>query len=107
MYVVRRIVHTKPGEARRVASMLHKQSQIFRDAGQRSEFKVYFNGGTLPGDINVVVLEWTEEALMSPMREGNDVPPEAVALVPEIMQFVESGRIEFMELLTSDKMMDV
>ncbi len=107
MYLVRRILHTKPGEARRVASMIHKQAQIYRDAGQRSEFKVYFNGGTLPGDTNVVVLEWTEEALMSPMREGNDIPQEALALGRAAFEFIESGRIEFMELLTPDKMMDV
>ena len=44
MYVLRRIFKTKPGEARRVASQLQKQGQIFHDAGQRSEIRVYFNG---------------------------------------------------------------
>ena len=107
MYLVRRIFNTKPGEARRVASMVHKQAQLYRDAGHRSEFKVYFNGGTLPGDTNVVVLEWTEEALMSPMREGNNLPQEALTLGRAALEFVESNRIEFMELLTPDKMMDV
>ena len=68
MYLVRRIFNTKPGEARRVASMIHKQAQMYRDAGHRSEFKVYFNGGTLPGETNVVVLEWTE---------GSDYVPDA------------------------------
>ena len=68
MYLVRRIFNTKPGEARKVASLVQKQAQIYHDAGQRSEFRVYFNGGTVPGENNVVVLEWTDEALMSPMR---------------------------------------
>ncbi len=107
MYLVRRIFNTKRGEARRVASLVHKQAQAYHDAGHRSEFKVYFNGGTVPGDTNVVVLEWTEEALMSPMRAGNDLPQEALTIGRQALEFVESSRIEFMELLTPDKMMDV
>ena len=107
MYLVRRIFNTKPGEARRVASMIHKQAQMYRDAGHRGEFKVYFNGGTLPGDTNVVVLEWTEEAIMSPMREGNNIPQEVLMAGRAALEYVESNRIEFMELLTPDKMMDV
>ena len=66
MYLVRRIFNTKPGAARQVASLVQKQAQIYHDAGHRSEFKVYFNPGTVPGEANVVVLEWTDEALMSP-----------------------------------------
>ena len=53
MYVLRRIFKTKPGEARRVASLLQKQAQAYHDAGQRSEFRVYFNGGTVPGETDV------------------------------------------------------
>lgn len=107
MYVLRRIFQTKPGEARRVASLLQKQAQIYRDAGQRSEFKVYFNGATVPGKRDVVVLEWTDEALMSPMRGGHQLPAEALALGAQIRPLVESNRIEFMELMTPDKMLEV
>lgn len=108
MYVLRRIFKTKqPGDARRVASMLQKQAQIYHDAGQRSEFKVYFNGGTVPGETGVVVLEWTDEALMSPMRGGHQLPAAALEVGGEIRQYVESNHIEFMELMTPDKMMDV
>ena len=32
MYVLRRIFKTKPGEARRVASLLQKQAQAYHDA---------------------------------------------------------------------------
>ena len=106
MYVLRRIFKTKPGEARRVASLLHRQAQIYHDAGQRSEFKVYFNGATVPGETDVVVLEWTDEALMSPMRGGHRLPPDALALGAQIRPLVESNRIEFMELMTPDKMLD-
>ena len=52
MYLVRRTFHTKPGEARRVASLVHKQASAYRDAGHRSEFRIYFNGGTVPGETN-------------------------------------------------------
>ncbi len=107
MYLVRRIFKTKPREARRVASLVHKQAQIYHDAGHRSEFKVYFNGGTVPGENDVVVLEWTDEALMSPMRGGNDLPQEALEVGAELRDLTEGSRIEFMELMTPDKMMDV
>ncbi len=107
MYLLRRIFKTKPGEARRVASLLQKQAQIFHDAGQRSEFKVYFNGATTPSEQNIVVLEWTDEALMSPMRGGHQLPPAAMEVGREIGPLVEGNHIEFMELMTPDKMLDV
>ena len=107
MYLVRRIFNTKPGVARQVASLVHKQAQIYHDAGHRSEFKVYFNPGTVPGENNVVVLEWTDEALMSPMRGGNEIPPEVYDVGAKVRELTESNRIEFMELMTPDKMMDV
>ena len=107
MYLVRRIYKTKAGEARRVASLVQKQAQLYHDAGHRSEFKVYFNGGTVPGENNVVVLEWTDEALMSPMRGGNDLPQAALQVGAQVREYIENQRIEFMELLTPDKAMDV
>ena len=107
MYLVRRTFHTKPGEARRVASLVHKQASAYRDAGHRSEFRIYFNGGTVPGETNVVVLDWTDEALMSPMREGNNLPREALAIGAQARELVESSHIEFLELMTPDKLMDV
>ena len=48
MYLLRRIWKCKPGEARRVASLVQKQATIYREAGQRSEFRVYFNGADNP-----------------------------------------------------------
>lgn len=108
MYVLRRIFRVKaPRDARRVASLLQKQAQIYHDAGQRSEFKVYFNGGTVPGEPGEVVLEWTDEALMSPLRGGHELPPSALEIGGQIRPLVESNRIEFMELMTPDKMLDV
>ena len=58
MYLIRRIYKTKPGESRKVASLVHKQATIYKEAGHRPEFRVSFNGYTLPGEPNVVFLEW-------------------------------------------------
>ena len=103
MYVVRRWYTTKPGEARRVATLVHKQAKAYRDAGQRSEFRVSYNGYTLPGEQNVVCLEWTDRSLETPTRGGHKLPAEALELGGEVRDLIESQRIEFLELLTPEK----
>ncbi|MDA1257248.1 MAG: hypothetical protein O3C10_05315 [Chloroflexi bacterium] len=103
MYLIRRIFNTKPGEARNVAVLLYKQAQAYHDAGQRSEFRVSYNGATLPGDQNIVVLEWTDDTIMSPSREGHKLPPEALELGGQIRPLIETQRIEFHELLSASQ----
>lgn len=103
MYVIRRWYKTKPGEARRVATLVHKQVTHYKNAGQRGEFRVSYNGYTLPGDQDVVCLEWTDDTLQSPTREGHVLPKEALAVGAEIRKLIESQRIEFLELLTPEK----
>ena len=103
MYLVRRWYKTKPGEARRVATLVHKQAEAYRDAGQRSEFRVSYNGYTLPGEQDVVCLEWTDSSLETPTRKGHTLPAAALELGAEVRKLIESQRIEFMELLTEDK----
>ena len=103
MYVLRRIYKTKPGQALRVATLVQKQGQIYHDAGQRGEFRVSFNGGTMPGEQDTVCLEWTDEKIESPYRGDNKLPAAALELGPQVRELVESQRIEFMELLTPDK----
>ena len=44
---------------------------------------------------------------MSPMRGGHQLPAAALEIGGEIRPLVESNYIEFMELMTPDKMMDV
>ncbi len=94
MYLIRRIFNTKPGEARKVAELVQRQAQAYRDAGQRSEFRVSYNGATLPGDQNVVILDWTDDAIKSPSRDGLVLSPEAMALGAEIRPFLESQRMD-------------
>ena len=103
MYVVRRWYKTKPGEARRVATLVHKQAEAYHEAGQRSKFQVSYNGYTLPGDQDVVCLEWTDKSLETPTREGHKLPAAALKLGGEVRNLIESQRIEFLELLTPEK----
>ena len=107
MYLLRRIWKCKPGEARRVASLVQKQATIYREAGQRSEFRVYFNGATTPSNPDTVVLEWTDEALMSTMRAGNELPQAALQVGGQVRELTEGNHLEVMELMTPDKMLDV
>ena len=103
MYLIRRIYKTKPGEVLRVATLVQKQGQIYHDAGQRGEFRVSFNGATMPGEQDTVCLEWADEKIESPYRGDNNLPAAALELGPKIRELVEGQRIEFMELLTPDK----
>ena len=107
MYLLRRIFNCKPGEARRVASLVQRQAEAFEEAGQRSECRVYFNGATTPADQDVVVLEWTDEALRSTMRAGHQLPQAVMQFGGQVRDLTESNRLEIMELMTPDKMLDV
>ena len=107
MYLLRRIWDCKPGEARRVASLVQRQAQLYHDTGHRGEFRVYFNGFTTPSEPDTVVLEWTDEALMSPWRGGIQRPREADPIREQVNRLTEGNRIEIMELMTPDKMLDV
>ena len=106
MFHIRRLYKTTPGSARKVATLVHKEAQIFKDAGQRGDFIVYFNGGTTPSEVDTVVLEWTDEALMSISREGNDIPPAANDVAKQLSELIVSSSIEFNELLIPAKMID-
>ena len=68
MYLIRRVYEVKSGTARRVATLVKQQGDTYTAADQRSEVRVYFNGGTVPGDNNRVYMEWTDETIGSPYR---------------------------------------
>jgi len=102
VYTIRRIFKTQPGQATAVAELLYKQASIYRDAGHRSEFTVQYNGYTLPGEQNVVILQWTDSSIMSPSRPGNDIPKEALEVGGEVRKLIESQRIEFLEMYPAD-----
>ncbi len=107
MYLLRRIWKCKPGEARRVASLVQRQAQLYHETGHRGEFRVYFNGYTTPSEPDTVVLEWTDDALMSPYRNGMRRPSEADPIREQVSRLTQGNRIEIMELMTTDKMLGV
>ncbi len=106
MYLVRRTFKTKPGEARRVATLVSKQVQIYHDEGHREEFRVAYNGGTCPGEQNIVVLEWETASFQSPYRDDNEMPPAALRAGAAFQPYIEGTYIEFWELLTPGKMQE-
>jgi hypothetical protein len=103
MYLIRRVYDVKPGTAKNVAELAARQANIYENSGQRGPTKIYFNGGTLPGDKNVVYMEWQDESIKSPYREGNKIPPEALELGAQVREHVTDQRIEFFELFNLDK----
>ena len=106
MYLVRRVYETKPGEARRVATLVQKQVQIYHDEGHREAFRVAYNDRTCPGEQNIVILEWTTAAFQSPSRKGNVRPPAGVEAGNAFKPYIEDTYIEFWELLTPNKMQE-
>ncbi len=106
MYVIRRVYEVKPGTARRVATLIQQQGNAYHDAGQRSEVRVYFNGGTVPGENNRVYMEWTDAVIDAPSREGLTQPKAATEIGAKIREHVISQRIEFFEMMIPAKMQD-
>ena len=105
MFHIKRVFKTKPGQSRKVATLAYRAAESYNSAGQRGEFSVYFNPGTTPGEKDIVVLEWTDNALKSVFREDNDVPSNSRDIWKELMTLTEENWIEFNELLTADKML--
>lgn len=103
MYVIRRVWSTLPREARRVATLVAEIAEVYERAGQRSNTRVSFNGGTVPGDKDLVVMEWTAETIESPYRAGNEIPQEARDLSAKVRELTTDQWIEFAELYTPEK----
>ena len=106
MYMLRRVYKAKNRQGKLVASLVRKQQKIYESAG-RSKGTVYFNAGTVPGEPDQVVLEWTQDNLGSPYLSGGSIPREALQVGGQVREHIESQEIEFWELMTPDKMDDV
>ena len=103
MYVIRRVYEVKPGMARRYATIAMKQSEEYEASGQRSPARIYFNGGTIPGENNRVYMEWTADVVESPYREGNVIPQSVRDAGATGRDMVIESWIEFYELMTPAK----
>ena len=106
MYRIRRVYRTKPGEAGNVAKLVYQQAKIYRDTGHRGDFTVSHNGYTLPGEQNIVILEWTDDKIMSPGRSGNNIPSEAMEAGAKYRPLLEAQHIEFYEMVDPESMGD-
>ena len=102
MYRLRRVYRTKPGEAANVANLVFQQAKMYKNAGHRGDFTVSYNGYTLPGEQNIVVLEWQQDSIMSPARAGNNIPKEILEAGAKYRPFLESQHIEFYEMVDSE-----
>jgi len=107
LYLIKRVWKVKPRQAREAATIATRIGDLYHEAGQRSEVRVYFNGTTLPGKRNRLFMEWTAATIDSPY--GNDDPPipEARELGARLRDLTEDTWIEFYELMTPAKAIDI
>ncbi len=107
MYLIRRVYDVKPRAAREAATIAARIGELYHEAGRRSEVRVYFNGTTLPGETDVVYMEWTDDVIRSPYGRDEPSIPEASELGARLRELTLGSRIEFYEMLTPDKAMDL
>ena len=102
MFLVRRTFKIKPGHAREAAGLITKIGEGYASMGQRRPSRVYLSGSTVPGPANTVYMDWTEEALMSAYREGNDTPDWLDVLFKQLREIQEETSIEFFEMFSGE-----
>jgi len=103
MFVVRRIHHAKPGTSRKLAAVLAKIGEMYLESGDRKPSRIYTSGGSVPGPLNTVYMEWLEEALMSPYRPDLAKPEPENDLFAQLREFeASSSEIEFYELFSGE-----
>jgi len=67
---------------------------------------VSYNGYTLPGETNIVILEWHDDQIMSPSRAGNNIPQEVYEPAAQYRPLFESQHIEFYEMVDPSRIED-
>jgi hypothetical protein len=100
MYLVRRAFILKRGESyRKAAEIISEMGKSYEKAGRRSPTRVYWSGGTVPGQANTVYMDWTEETIGSPF-DPSVVEPEGIgALYEQLHKLQEESYIEFYEMV--------
>jgi len=97
MYLIRRVYKVKPGTYWKAAELILKFGKKYEEAGQRSPVRVYWSGGSVPGPANTVYMDWVEEKIESPYRQGN-VFPDMDDLYGQLQEIQEESYIEFYEM---------
>lgn len=106
MYLIRRVWETQPREAKKAASIASAIGKVYHEAGRRSPVRVYFNGGSLPGDRDRVYMEWTADVIDSPYGTDQESLPETKRLGAMMRELTTETWIEFYELMTDAKAVD-
>jgi hypothetical protein len=107
MYLIRRgwqVVNRR--DTRTVATLVGEIGRRYEESG-RGPTRVFFNGGTVPGEHSLVFMEWTEERIESPYRAGNVLPDDPAGLNSRVRELTADTWIEFFEVLTSDKAVEL
>jgi hypothetical protein len=107
MYLLRRVWDVEPVNTRMAATLAVETGKRFEDAGQREGVRVYFNGGSVPGEKGQVYMEWIAEVIDSPYRGDNVFPSDPLGLGERMSAIAVPNRIEFYELMTPDKALDL
>ena len=97
MYLIRRVWNVKPGSTRQAAKLVAQIGKAYEEAGQRSPTRVYWSGYTVPGPADRVYMDWIQEKIESPFRDGNAIPGTSQA-GKRLRELVESSHIEFYEI---------
>jgi len=107
MYVIRRVWKVKPRMTREAATVAARIGRLYHESGRRSEVVVYFNGTTLPGKRDRLYMQWTAETIESPYGREEAAIPEAQQLGARLRELTEDTWIEFNELMTPAKAMEL
>lgn len=97
-YVIRRVFKVKPGTHRQAQEFVFNIGEAYHRAGQRGAIRVYASGNTVPGPANMIYMDWVDESIQSPYREGNVMPEEMNVDLSQYREFIEESWIEFYEL---------
>ena len=97
VYLIRRVYKVKPGATRKAAELIHQIGKRYGEAGQRSPVRVYWSGSTMPGPANTVYMDWVQEKIESPYREGHELP-DMRDLGQQLRELQEESYIEFYEM---------
>lgn len=98
MFLVRRTFKVKKGTSRKAADVISQIGTMYEEAGLRTHSRVYISGSTVPGPLDTVYMDWTEEALRSAYRSDNPKPPQEDELFAKLREFQEETSIEFYEM---------
>jgi len=107
MYLIRRgwrVANRR--DTRTVATLVAEIGRDYEESG-RGPTRTFFNGGTLPGEHGLVFMEWTDDRIESPYRAGNVLPEDPRGLNGRIRELTTDTWIEFYEVLTPDKAVDL